>query len=223
MLASSLARSCPRRERPNCRVRRHAETEPRPPNRPVRCRRRFQVSCLILSGQGPALVNWLMTLFSCVSPRNHVKTTQGTKTLQLLKSFLIERRTIRHASMPISKSLRNFCRNLHWWRGPRPGRRVLAVWQLVHLSPFIHAQAIRLVWRDSSQVFSHAQMRSSTKPHPKATSTVWSDKSRRFQISSSHCRVRSLAWVVSVKETEGTGLERFHWPSTRSTCSPDRF
>ena len=41
-------------------------------------------------------------------------------------------------------------------------------------------------------------------------------------MSSSQGRFRSFAWV-SVKETEVTGLGRFHWPGTCCSCSPDRF
>ena len=78
--------------------------------------------------------------------------------------------------------------------------------QLVQLSPCIKAQAIRFVWRYSSQVFSCAQVCSSTKPHPSGTSTVRSNQS---PASSLHGRFRSLPWVVSVKETNGAGLERF--------------
>ena len=87
--------------------------------------------------------------------------------------------------------------------------------QLLQLSSFVQAPAIRFVRRDSSQVFSGAQVCHSTKPHPPATPTVTSDQSSRSQISSSHCRFQSFAWVVSVQETEVSvgsnvliGLER---------------
>ena len=36
-------------------------------------------------------------------------------------------------------------------------------------------------------------------------------------------RAVSARGLVSVKDTEGPGLERFHWPGTRASCSPDRF
>ena len=46
-----------------------------------------RVCCLTLSGRGPALVTGWGRCFSCVSPRNHVKTTQRRKTLQLIENF----------------------------------------------------------------------------------------------------------------------------------------
>ena len=114
--------------------------------------------------------------------------------------------------MPISRSscdgssfsLFWFCRNFHWWPGPRLGCQVLVVfWYLpggpeqpVQLPPLIEAQAIRFVCRDSSQVFSSTQVCPSTKPNPPTTLTVRSNQIRGSQISSSCCRFRSFAWVV---------------------------
>ena len=62
--------------------------------------------------------------------------------------------------------------------------------------------AIRIVRCDSSQVFRSAQVCPSTKPHAPVTSTMRSNERCGSQISSSHCRFRLFAWVVSVKETE---------------------
>ena len=73
--------------------------------------------------------------------------------------------------------------------------------QLIQLSSFVHAQAIRFVWRDSSQVFSGTKACPSTKPHRPAP-TVRPDQGSRSKISSSHCHFRSFAWVVSAEETE---------------------
>ena len=87
--------------------------------------------------------------------------------------------------------------------GPVWGRQILKVFrnlldcpeQLIQQSPFIEAQAIRLIRRDSSQVFSSSQECPSTKPYPPATPTVWSDQSGGSQISSSHCSFRCLGSV----------------------------
>ena len=66
--------------------------------------------------------------------------------------------------MPISRSSRDGSSGSH---GSSPlGVGCLAPEQLVQLSPFINAQAIRLVWHDSSQVFSRAQVCLSTETSP---------------------------------------------------------
>ena len=114
---------------------------------------------------------------------------------------------------------------------PRLGCQVLVVFrylkgcpkQLIQLSSVVQAQAIRFVWRDSSQVFNGTQVCPSTKPHLPSTSTVRSGQSSGSKISSSHCRFRSFASVVSVEETECPRLKCPHWLGTCSSCSPDGF